>query len=395
MKIDTVLFVHGTGVRKASFERNAALVAQGLVGTHAAVQLRPCLWGDALGARLHLGGASIPEFSALQQPTVSDDQVMALWELLGRDPLFELRELAVGGSAVLQPPAELALKKSFVGNLQGLAQHAPALALLASHALAVQWQQAVQAVVDDDAFKLAVAASKKVDTALRVASARAAVAALQQQLADDQMPALRQPVRDALVDRCVDALGGRELGVKDWITSRLVGLGLRWATAKARRERDALFSAAHPVAGDILLYQARGQGIRDFIAQQVLACQGGVAIVAHSLGGVACVDLLVSQPLPLVQLLVTVGSQAPFLYEIGALWSLPSGQPLPAHFPRHWHNFYDPDDLLSYCAAPVFPGRAVDHCVHSGQPFPHAHSAYWDQPALWSAIGQALRAERS
>jgi len=249
----------------------------------------------------------------------------------------------------------------------------------------------VDAVGADAALQAALAASSQVDTALRVASAHALVATLQQQLADDNMPALSIQCRDELVDTCVNSLGGRELGVKDWITSRLVGFGLRWATAKARREREALFSAAYPAAGDILLYQARGQAIRDFIAQQVLACGDGVAILAHSLGGIACVDLLVERALPQVELLVTAGSQAPFLYEIGALSQLPCGDPLPAHFPRRWLNFYDLNDLLSYSAARLFKGVAEDVRVDSGQPFPDSHSAYWTQPALWQALGPALK----
>ena len=138
--------------------------------------------------------------------------------------------------------------------------------------------------------------------------AYALVALLQRQLGDEQLPSLGSVRRDALVSACVDALGGRELGVKDWITTRLVGFGKRWATAKARREREALYSAAYPAAGDILLYQARGQAIRDFIARRVAACGDGVAILAHSLGGIACVDLLVERALPNVELLVTAGN---------------------------------------------------------------------------------------
>jgi hypothetical protein len=44
---------------------------------------------------------------------------------------------------------------------------------------------------------------------------------------------------------------------------------------------------------------------------------------------------------------VTLGSQSPFLYEIGALWSLPYGKGLPESFPR-WLSVYDLADLLSY-----------------------------------------------
>ena len=84
--------------------------------------------------------------------------------------------------------------------------------------------------------------------------------------------------------------------------------------------------------------------------------------------------------------LVTVGSQAPYLYEIGALSSRLPHEGLVAGFPP-WLNVYDPDDLLSFMAAPMFPApaRVTDVQVKSGQPFPISHGAYWTQPAVWQA----------
>ena len=112
-------------------------------------------------------------------------------------------------------------------------------------------------------------------------------------------------------------------------------------------------------------------------------------LLTHSLGGIAAVDLLAAQSLPSVRLLVTVGSQAPFLYEIGALWSLAHSDPLPAHVPA-WLNIYDPRDLLSYVGAPLFPGRIEDVEVNNRQPFPQSHSAYWANPKVWDAIVSRL-----
>jgi hypothetical protein len=103
------------------------------------------------------------------------------------------------------------------------------------------------------------------------------------------------------------------------------------------------------------------------------------------LGGIACVDLLVKECLENVALLVTVGSQAPFLYEINALHSLEFGEPLPEHFPV-WLNIYDLRDFLSYVGANVFPNKVQDVLVDSKQPFPRSHSAYWENPATWKAI---------
>ena len=58
-------------------------------------------------------------------------------------------------------------------------------------------------------------------------------------------------------------------------------------------------------------------------------------MIAHSLGGIACVELFIEQKLSKkVDALVTVGSQAPFFYEIEALRTVEKyGDPLPGHFP--------------------------------------------------------------
>ncbi len=116
-------------------------------------------------------------------------------------------------------------------------------------------------------------------------------------------------------------------------------------------------------------------------------------LLAHSLGGVACVDLLVKEHIESVSLLITVGSQAPFLYEIGALNSLLYGERLPKNFPP-WLNIYDQRDLLSYICGPVFPRTETplwDVPVDSKQPFPRAHSAYWTNVAVWKTIVSKLQ----
>ena len=62
--------------------------------------------------------------------------------------------------------------------------------------------------------------------------------------------------------------------------------------------------------------------IRETLAS--LGGDGPVVLLGHSLGGVACVDLLAREELPRVASLITVGSQAPFFYELGASRAWPS-----------------------------------------------------------------------
>ena len=86
--------------------------------------------------------------------------------------------------------------------------------------------------------------------------------------------------------------------------------------------------------------------------------------------------------------LVTLGSQSPFLYEIGALASLRPGQSLPRYFPP-WLNVFDRSDFLSFVAGRLFSG-VTDLEMASGQPFPESHSAYYGNEVVWNAIGSFI-----
>ncbi|MEK8145750.1 hypothetical protein NKH18_44170 [Streptomyces sp. M10(2022)] len=70
-----------------------------------------------------------------------------------------------------------------------------------------------------------------------------------------------------------------------------------------------------------------------------------------------------------MELLVTVGSQGPFLYETGALPTLAHPDPLPGHVPP-WLNLFDRRDLLGYAAEPVFRGGRRTWRPTAASPFP-------------------------
>jgi hypothetical protein len=372
----TVLFVHGTGTRDPGYSLMLERVRTSLSG-HARVE--PCYWGEAEGSRLRAGGASIPQYESTRaafssslravEPEDQEDYEIALWELLLKDPFVELRLLAtmagesagLGLGRVPQTP-----------NFDRLAEWNTELAAddklrseIAVAALGALIPEACEIVEGSEALVDAEAGGDQ--QAYRVASARAVLATtfLLAEERDQPSPARTDPaLRDALVDgfaRVLDraprtgALSSRGF-IKDHIGKPLLGLavhaGASVASTWAWRRRGAISDAASATAGDILLYQVRGDGIRHFIKERIASSEAPVVLLAHSLGGIACVDLLVLERLPQIELLVTLGSQAPFFYEIGALHSLeykdvvPENR-LPAHFPP-WLNFYDLRDFLSY-----------------------------------------------
>jgi pimeloyl-ACP methyl ester carboxylesterase len=195
--------------------------------------------------------------------------------------------------------------------------------------------------------------------------------------------------RDTVAERLAVALGAAPRGTERGVRSLVLRVAGPMASRAVVRRRRALTEAAHPAAADILRYLSRGEAVRADLSELVEGLEPPVTVVGHSLGGIIALDTLISTPLPQVRLLVTVGSQGPFLYESGSLPSLEHPSPLPPHMPD-WVNLYDPRDLLSYLGAGLFPGRVTDVRVDSRQPFPASHSAYWTNPEVYRHIVDRL-----
>ena len=58
----TLLFVHGTGVRAKNYAATLKTIQAQAAARGLPLEVRGCFWGDAEGARLHAGGASIPGY---------------------------------------------------------------------------------------------------------------------------------------------------------------------------------------------------------------------------------------------------------------------------------------------------------------------------------------------
>lgn len=432
-RLTTVLFVHGTGVRKASYDATFARFSAGLAAVRPGVEAARCYWGDAHGARLNAGGVSVPAGESDRgpggvaiEPSVPVDTAeadAALWGLLERDPLFELRLAGAEGafagpwagpgptlphaSGPPSPPSpppwslppgaatrgdELLDAAASLTEDRGVADAAAAAGLGGVLADALEAVLSAQAVAEALEAEPGAPGDAWTDGDLRTALARAVVAQALR-TADERLDGTLPcdgDHRDALVAAVVAALGGSDRGAGAAVGRFGLNVALRLgATRPLERRRSALTEASAPAAGDVLRYLARGEALRGFLAEAVHAAGGPVVLVAHSLGGIACVELLATLRLPAVELLVTVGSQAPLLYELDALPQLPFGRGLPASFPR-WVNVYDRRDLLGHVGAGVFPGRVEDREVDNRTAFPRAHSAYFGNRAFYSVLDEVL-----
>ncbi|MFI7354922.1 hypothetical protein ACIBTP_13340 [Streptomyces avidinii] len=406
------LFVHGTGVRRERHDRLFAQVHERLTARFPDAAVDSCYWGDRFGATLGAGGRSVPGLRPGPQdaPDPADAETAA-WALLLADPLCELRVLAeaapqgADGDSADDPFAMPGVRSAgarVLGLLEGLPPEPPRTgdelgALLHGTGLAPDFAVALDSTIRSAEAARAGARAADEPQARELATALARAVTAAALTAAGEEADCTGAERDRLVELLTARLGGdgRVPGAR--VAAVLGRLALRvTAQPLLNARRGSLTVGATPVLGDILRYQSRGRELREFLHERITAEPGPTVLIGHSLGGIALVDLLTlaaarGEAVPGAELLVTVGSQAPFLYELGALTALEPGAKLPYGFPR-WLNVYDRHDVLAYLAGPVFPGdpRVSDHEVRSRQPFPACHSAYWKQDSLYERIEQAV-----
>lgn len=383
----TVIFVHGTGIREREYNETFQIIEQKIHAQRPDIKVSPCLWG-VLGAKFNDNRASVPlEDATLALSQGEEDAEIVLWGQLYRDPLYELRLLSLkpieSGNPWEEPGDVL---QSRVASLTPTSQ---LQAKLQEAGIAEVFEPAREAVIQSEPYHQALLTVSESDVSeyyAPIARAVVAQAMFISELQEKFPPILTDAqLRDEVVELLTLALGEAELGLVGWLLKPFVELAQYGGTNYVRGNRLELTDKISPMPGDILLYQTRGEKIRAFIQEQIAQAEPPVVLIAHSLGGIACVDLLVQQQLSQVELLVTVGSQAPFLYEINALYSLEYGQLLPEHFPQ-WLNIYDLRDFLSYVGKKIFPDKVQDVVVDSRQPFPRSHGAYWTNAKTWEAI---------
>ncbi|OMI38219.1 hypothetical protein SPAR_17130 [Streptomyces sparsogenes DSM 40356] len=391
-------------------------MTSGLGRVRADVRVLRCFWGEEHGAALGLGGVSIPVRTRNRgvggDGPLDEDDPLAVWALLEADPLAELREYAEAAKArrggvarVGYTPGRRDPWQDTADKVRGLSLGAVADAEGGLGELAADLAPHLGAAGGRVAHEISrsLVGTPPADgiegIAARAVYALAVRSAEGPQGAGEPLP-VDGADRDTLVGALTDQLGGTDrggavAGAAKGIAVRALNSYLSPISSLAHRYRGRITGGSVPASGDILRYQVRGAGVRAAIRTAVreAAESGGgpVVLLAHSLGGIACVDLLAdaTEPPPEVGLLVTVGSQAPFLYELDALTSLRRDEPLPDTFPR-WINVYDEHDLLGFVGEKVFPDRVTDLRVNTRQPFPRAHTSYFAHQRLYELLAPEL-----
>jgi hypothetical protein len=424
----TIIFVHGTNVRLKqeyldTLEKIKKRVKEQDKIKH--FKFEPCFWGGdgelGLGARLNANGASIPRIKQdLELDVNPENQDVLRWGLLRYDPLYEIRLLAIKDSPYdSRSSAERRSMDMFKRKLKSSLDNQAISDKLKSKlseagildVFAIAWQEIAKSSPLREALKDPSEPSSDYSSAI----ARAMIAKAMNYIEERQKDAAiltDDSLREELVQLLKSQLGDTHLGIGSWLMGKALWLG----TPLIENQRLNFTKYLLPMMGDIILYQSDGQKIRELIFSKIKESEPPVILLAHSLGGVACVDLLIEgldsstpnenilvrEQLKKVSLLVTAGSQSPFLYEIGALRSRKQqyGKPLPNDFPE-WLNLYHRRDVLSYIGADVFPKpnsitdvEIDDHKRFLGFLEPHnfleSHSSYWDSSQTWNEIATKI-----
>ncbi|MFF7334967.1 hypothetical protein [Streptomyces sp. NPDC008150] len=382
----SVVFVHGTGVRGAKFAATLEKIRKGFAeGGAPQLDVQGCYWADSHGARLRLGGASVPGYARTgggQRETAADREADR-WAVLYADPWHELRLLRLGAEA---DPAE---EDAFVVQAEDYRPSPQTAELLRAAGLEEFFAQALAALRRGTELTAAATTVGPGGFAHRSAVARGLVAFTVTTARRQDGPDTPAEKRDTLLSFVRGDLDAQDKGGASALLAVTREIASPLATWYGRRNRGEVDDMGTPLAGDILRYQVHGAALRDQIADAVARAPGGaVTLLGHSLGGVACLETMVEHGPGKVDQLITVGSQGPYLHEIDALATLPFGRKLPDAFPARWLNVYDPNDFLSYAAEGVFTDRVQDLRVEGGEPFLESHSAYWVSRTFWKAVIQ-------
>ncbi|CAN7388858.1 hypothetical protein LJR084_002476 [Variovorax sp. LjRoot84] len=373
----------------SGYKESLALAERTAKQAGIAAKFASCAWGNALG--IDFQGLSLPpdaNTEKLEQERERED--FARWSWLIADPMCELEKLTIRDPAGAVPTPPPGVDPAWLVEWNRIAAYQPSegmLILLKRAGLDIDaWRNAwhevtaadsiAQTAFEHSAHELAEAAQ---------ALSRAVVAQVLRDLQDSGEPTPSRGLRDRMVTQLNTDWQVVVLAPTDFFVRGLK----RLATGLLKRYRGGLTEAIVPFIGDILLYQARGAKIREFIAAEVRNAPGPVTVVAHSLGGIACVDLFAMLDAPKIERLVTFGSQSPLFHEIGALDSLEPNEPLPATFPR-WLNIYDRNDMLSYVASRLFEG-VEEFESESGKLFPDSHSDYFGNDTVWAEIKRFMQ----
>lgn len=389
-----LIFIHGTGVRKESFENSLSLITSRVEGIRN-YEIVPCFWGDKLGATLGAEGYSVPgsDSTTSSSTPVRDDISIQSWAVLDVDPWSHIRAALAMSDGIERDSMEpVKLTSSFEEALAAATITQNSFTQeLGETPLAAVAERALDSMISHPLFE-EYTASSSIDAGNKIVALSGtylSIALAEWETLHSLPLGMTGDHRQRLEALLIEELGGevRSLGngiVK--VTSRLLWPLL---APSIEKHRHGLTQYGAPLAGDVLKYFARPGSFRQLLTDIIDESEDETVILAHSLGAIIAFDTLFLSPRPHVRHLITVGTQVGLLFELDALPSLGRGGSLPAEFPR-WDNIFDPRDFLAYRSSAFFEGQTEDHAVDNRAPFPRCHESYFDNQQLYTVLDRIL-----
>jgi hypothetical protein len=194
---------HGTGVRKGSCLETFALIQCAFESHEIVHSLKPCLWGDQLGASpvVH----AVPDVTTpASDGALTRDQEYVRWNLLYRDPVFELRLLKNRPSAGPRAPTANTAVKALWKRIEDYESTEAVRAQFPVPAYNGCWELAWKRVIEENpTARHAVEAATEIGEPAQ-AVARAVVAEMLGHAFEAGLPLFAGSIRDAVVDQLVE-----------------------------------------------------------------------------------------------------------------------------------------------------------------------------------------------
>jgi hypothetical protein len=389
----SLIFIHGIAIRQERFDQLLNCVVNGFRQAQCTLTVSGCYWGD-LGRSSSYSGASIPGFSAgvraIGTHLESSDEA-SLMMLLLEDPLAELATLR--DKAELTPvtagfrplPSEVVVRNDALSSAEALLRER-ALSLAASAAPRIPLVPDPVSALVHSVFEAAARTDRTLDSrALCDPIARAITAGLYgiAGASDGLWTDFRWNDTMRAVQAALDDQFGGERGPFRDLGSTALTSALRHGM------RNRVMPGLSLFLGDVMSWFRNREAILHRVEEAVTAAnlKEPLVLLGHSLGGVIAFEYCaeVAQD---IRLLATVGSQVGLFGELGVLHAASrsrAGKLVVPDNVQSWRNMYDPDDALSFLAAPVFDG-VVDVEFDTRAPFPVCHSEYWNLADMYRKL---------
>jgi hypothetical protein len=416
-----IIFVHGVNVRKdAAYHKNLAARNE-LIKR---LLLKPLGFENASIASPYWGGHGVNfAWGRKTLPDVKFLESLGGEELIVNSTETPLSDLTLSAmldeSAAAQPgtgleslgAGESRYKQAALSDLPRFLEAILAPVILSENSLALKGSEAPEEVGKREAALLIAAHIVAQDPATK--------AALQQAASDNQVIEVlktrvleefeKQVPTEQPISSGLEALGASDIfnTIKDRVGevfNRTLGAPGRVASVAAMDLfRQALNNVLTPFMGDVFVYlNKRGKSnapgpivlevMKDIVGTPTQTPNEPLIVMTHSMGGNVFYDILTSfMPHLKVDAWISVGGQVGLFEEMKLFQASSEGikEParvaMPADRLKFWLNVYDPADVLSFRASPVFD-MVQDEPYRTGTNTIEAHSAYFLRPSFYDMV---------